>query len=381
MALDLGEGFFRPDSRPSRDLSVLLAAWTLQQRQGRACRWLDLMAGCGIRALRWGVEALSAGEHPDTAVDLTVNDADEDRQTLLLRNLQPLRSGPISLRCLHQPAEVLLRRAYLDRHHFDLIDLDAFGCPNGLLQATLEVLAWNGVLLLVSTDGRSPTGHDRSAAVRRFGAAARVHPASWELALRLQLAALAREAWLLGRGLQPLACFSDGRTFRLAVRVTKRAAAKEEQQLGFLARCDACGDQAVQTLLQLQGWRACACGAGRGRWAVSGPLWLGPLQAPAVIAELVSLAGSLPETLSSEGRRLLQRLEDDPGVPSTCWSTAELAHRLQLPGPPPIRALVADLQAAGFHAGCSGVMAGQLRTDAPLDSLLQICRHQGQKDR
>ena len=338
------------------------------------------MAGCGIRSLRWGVEALSFGR-PGTAVALTVNDADEARQPLLLRNLQPLASAALSLRCSQQPAEVLLRRAYLNQQYFDLIDLDAFGCPNGLLQATLQALAFNGVLLLASTDGRSPTGHDRSAAVRRFGAAARVHPSSWELALRLQLAALAREAWLLGRGLKPLACFSDGRTFRLAVQLTQRAAPKEEQQLGFLARCDACGDQAVQMLLRLQGWRDCACGAGHGRWAVSGPLWLGPLQAPTVITELVSLADHLQDTLSSGGRRLLQRLQHDPGVPSMCWSTAELARRLQLPGPPPIRELVADLQAAGFQACSSGVMAGQLRTDAPLDSLLQICRHQGHKDR
>ena len=380
VALDPGEGFFRPDSRPSRDLSVLLAAWVLQQRQGRECRWLDLMAGCGIRSLRWGVEALPAGM-AGTSVALTVNDADEARLPLLMRNLHPLTSQPLSLRCLQQPAEVLLRRAYLDQQFFDLIDLDAFGCPNGLLQATLQALAFNGVLLLASTDGRSPTGHDRSAAVRRFGAAARVHPASWEVALRLQLAALAREAWLLGRGLQPLACFSDGRTFRLAVRLTKRAAPKQEQQLGFLARCDACGDQSVQTMLRLQGWRDCACGAGRGRWAVSGPLWLGALQQPDVIAELMSMAARLPQTLSSGGQRLLQRLAHDPGLPATCWSTAELARRLQLPGPPPIRDLITDLQAAGFHASASGVMAGQLRTDAPLDSLLQICRHQGHKDR
>ncbi len=338
------------------------------------------MAGCGIRSLRWGVEALASGL-PDTPVALTVNDADEARQSLLQRNLQPLTPAPLSLRCLQQPAEVLLRRAYLDQQYFDLIDLDAFGCPNGLLQATLQALAFDGVLLLASTDGRSPTGHDRSAAVRRFGAAARVHPSSWEIALRLQLASLAREAWLLGRGLQPLACFSDGRTFRLAVRLTKRAAPKEEQHLGVLARCDTCGDQSVQMMLRLQGWRACACGAGHGRWAVSGPLWLGALQAPEVIAELIALAHSRPATLSSGGRRLLQRLEADPGVPSTCWSTAELARRLHLAGPPPMRDLVAGLQAAGFHASASGVMAGQLRTDAPLDSLLQICRHQGHKDR
>lgn len=364
---------------------MLLAAWQLQQRGDAPCRWLDLMAGCGIRALRWGLEALPSGMAGKGAavapLSFVVNDADEARAALLRSNLDPLRARPLQLQLQHDPAEVLLRKAYLQRQHFDLIDLDAFGCPNALLQATLQALAFHGVLLLASTDGRSPTGHDRPAAVRRFGAAARVHPASWELALRLQLAALAREAWMLGRGLEPLVSFSDGRTFRLAVRLRQRASAHEEGQLGLLARCEACGDQAHQPLLKLQGWPNCACGPGRGRWAVTGPLWLGPLQAPAVIQELLDLAKEREGTLAPASRGLLERLQRDPGLPVCSWSSAELAQRLQLKGPPPLAALVAKLSAQGHRACVNGVMAGHVRTDAPLDSLLQVCLHLGLKDR
>ena len=56
--LSLGSGFFRRESRPARDLSVLLAAQQVHDRgAGQQLRWLDLMSGCGIRALRWGLEA------------------------------------------------------------------------------------------------------------------------------------------------------------------------------------------------------------------------------------------------------------------------------------------------------------------------------------
>ena len=81
------------------------------------------------------------------------------------------------------------------------------------------------------------------------------------------------------------------------------------------------------------------------------------------------------------GRRLLQRLQADSGQPVGCWSTAELARRLQLAGPPGVVDLVQALQASGHHACASGVMAGQIRTDAPLDSLLQSCRDLARKDR
>ena len=349
---------------------MLLAARQASQTQ-RPLRWLDLMAGCGIRGLRWGLEALP-GASPD--LELWSNDADSDRSALLKLNLQPLHQvSGLSLKFSCRPAEHLLRQAYLDQTLFDLIDLDAFGCPNHLLQSALAVLRFDGLLVLASTDGRSPTGHDRLAAMRHFAAAARAHPASWEIALRLQLAVLAREAWQLGRGLEPIACFSDGRTFRLAVSLRQRLSNGEEDQLGLLARCERCGDQTVQPLLKLSGWRTCLCADGQGRWAVTGPLWIGPLQDPEVLGQLLTIAASQPVSLSSAGCRLLQRLQGDRGLPVCCWSTAELARRLRLVGPPAVEALVQSLVNAGHLACPSAVMNGQLRSDAPMAELLQQC--------
>ena len=345
----------------------------------RPLRWLDLMAGCGIRGLRWGLEALAES---GPGLELWANDADPDRSSLLKSNLQPLQhvSG-LALHTSCQAADRLLRQAYLDRTFFDLIDLDAFGCPNALLQSALAVLRFKGLLVLASTDGRSPTGHDRPAAVRHFAAAARAHPASWEVALRLQLGVLAREAWQLGRGLEPIACFSEGRTFRLVVRLQQRASGGEESKLGLLARCERCGDQAVQSLIKLSGWRPCLCTGGEGRWAVTGPLWIGPLQASDLLARLLQLGESQPDSLSPAGRRLLQRLQKDCGLPVCCWGTAELASRLALAGPPPLERLVQSLLDAGHRASASGVMRGQLRTDAPMEELLQQCADQATGDR
>jgi tRNA (guanine26-N2/guanine27-N2)-dimethyltransferase len=331
-------------------------------------------------------------------VELWVNDADQERGPLLAANLEPLHAcDGVVLNQIHQPAERLLREAYLEHRFFDLIDIDPFGCPNVLLQSTLQAMRFGGVLLLASTDGRSPTGHDRFAAVRRFGAAARAHPSSWELALRLQLAAVAREAWLLGRGLEPLFSFSDGRTFRVAVRMRQRIRSGEEQQLGFVARCERCGDQAVQAMLDLQGWRPCACTDGCGRWAVSGPLWIGPIQNVSAINGLLEISDRLDagfnagvsaglsegrdQTLAPRSRRMLEGLLADPGQPACCWSTAELSRRFQLKGPPAIEPLVAALRASGYGACVSGVMAGQVRTNAPLGILLRRCAEFGGKDR
>ena len=42
------------------------------------------------------------------------------------------------------------------------------------------------------------------------------------MALRQQLGLVARQAWMLGRGVLPLLSFSEGRTFRLAVRLRRQ---------------------------------------------------------------------------------------------------------------------------------------------------------------
>ena len=370
--LELGAGFFRPESRPSRDLGVLLAGVLVGshpvpaagegRRAAEPLSVLDLMAGCGIRALRYGLEA-GAGR-------VWANDADRDRLPWLQCNLEPLLNQGVRLRCTARTAQKLLGHCLLSEQRFDLVDLDAFGCPTALVPLALEALQFGGVLYLASTDGRSPTGHDRRAAIRSLGAAARAHPASWELALRLQIAVVARAAWAQGHGIRPLFSFSEGRTFRTAIQLLRRPEPRQEEQLGLLAHCHSCGVQVSQSLLRLRTWPACGCQASS--MAISGPLWLGPLQHGPTLAAMEHRAGQLPPEWSARSsRRLLAALLADPGVPLHCWPTAELGRRLGA-GPPATEPLLAALRAEGFRALRSGVMAGYVRSDAPWPRVLEL---------
>ena len=369
--LQAGTGFFRPESRPSRDLGVLLAQHLAAQRrrdrpEAPGLRVLDLMAGCGIRSLRYCKEA--------GAAEVWANDADPDRLALLKANLAGCGAG----RCTTRTAQKILAGCLLREQRFDLIDLDAFGCPSALVPLALEALAFGGVLYLASTDGRSPTGHDRPAAIRSLGAAARAHPASWELALRLQLGVQARAAWVLGRGLEPLFSFSEGRTFRTAVRLRRKPGPQAERQLGLLAHCHGCGDQQVQSLVQLRQWRPCLCpNQAQASLSISGPLWIGPLQDPASLDAMASLAGAASTSVCPAGARLLAKLRSDDGCPARCWPLAELAKRLG-GGPPALTPLVKALRQQGWSAQASAVMPAQLRSDAPWDRLLAVAAHVSQ---
>jgi tRNA (guanine26-N2/guanine27-N2)-dimethyltransferase len=371
--VETGGGFFRPASRPARDFGVLLARTLTAPGHDRPVQVLDGMAGCGIRALRYGLEG--------GATAVWANDADPDRLPLLERNLARLPAA-VERQLSTATAEQLLAGCLVEGRRFELVDMDAFGCPAALVPLALEAVAFGGVLYLASTDGRSATGHDRRAAVRRFGAAARAHPASWEIALRLQLGLLARTAWAMGRGLTPLLSFSEGRAFRTAVRLARHPAAGEEAQLGMVAHCHGCGDQQVQSLLRLGRWRPCSCPAAVSdqgaiqcgpALAVSGPLWIGPLQDPATLVAMLQQAQGAGAHLDRPGRRLLERLRDDPAATARCWPVDAIARRLGQ-GPPPLAQLVAALTAQGFATAASGVMAGQLRSEAPWPLIVATAR-------
>lgn len=353
-----GPGFFRADSRPARDLGVLLARTIARPERLRV---LDLMAGCGVRSLRYGLEA--------GATEIWANDADPDRTPWLETNLRGLPAAA-KHRLGSQPARALLVELIGQGRRFDLVDVDAFGWPGSLLPPVIDLLAEGGVLFLAGSHGRVATGHARPAAVRHLGASARAHPASWELALRLQLGVLARLAWSAGRGLESLFSTSDGRTFRTAVRLIGRIQHREEEALGMIAHCHGCGDQQVQSLIRLGRWDSCGCGRDL---SVSGPLWIGPLQTPGRLEAMARQAESSPTTLSPAGKRLLARLTADPGVPARCWPTALIARRLGT-GPPPLASMVEQLRREGFASFASGIMPSQLRSDAPWTEILEVAR-------
>lgn len=151
--LETGETFFRHESAKGRDLGVL-AASLYNQSKGKL-RVLDALCGCGIRSLRYLMEA--------KADFVLANDANDEHRRVILENLKRVDRGFGDERkwvVTHLDANRVLSECYLQKDFFDLIDIDSFGSDISLfLRSAMNTLSFDGLLYVTSTDGHSSGGH------------------------------------------------------------------------------------------------------------------------------------------------------------------------------------------------------------------------------
>lgn len=152
LEFETGESFFRHESATGRDLGVLAAA--LYKKSKGKLRVLDGLCGCGIRSLRYLVEA--------EADFVLANDANDECRDVICRNLSKVGRGSEDeprWTVMHTDANRVMTECYLERDFFDLIDIDSFGSDSTFLRSAVNALRFDGLLYVTSTDGYSSGGH------------------------------------------------------------------------------------------------------------------------------------------------------------------------------------------------------------------------------
>ncbi|XP_056165016.1 uncharacterized protein LOC115684957 isoform X3 [Syzygium oleosum] len=145
---ETGGTFYRRESAVGRDLGVLAAA--LHRRSGPQLRVLDAMCGCGIRSLRYLLEA--------GADFVLANDANDDNRGVVARNLARV-SGEGRWAVSSNEANRVMTECYLKRDFYDLVDVDSFGSESSYLRSAMNCLKLGGLLYVTSTDGYTSGGH------------------------------------------------------------------------------------------------------------------------------------------------------------------------------------------------------------------------------
>jgi tRNA (guanine26-N2/guanine27-N2)-dimethyltransferase len=350
----VGAAFFRPTSRMARDLGVLAAA--IHKAETGHLRVLEGMAGCGVRSLRYVLEA---------AADFVwANDANPDLKEVLDHNLTTQLAAS-RFKISDQDAQRLFLDCYQRQDYYDLVDVDCFGNSAAYLSSCLGATRIGGLIYLTSTDGRSISGRDPAASLKLWGGYARSHPALQEQGLRLLISGLSQQAGRFGWGIQPLFSLFQGQTYRVMVRLIQQPT----EQIGFLGYCHGCGEFQTVTWQKLHRVKCLTDACGRSP-ILSGPLWLGSLHERTFLSQMAELANRWGWTKCNS---LLQIMLAEAELPPYFFTLAEIGRRGKMDIPNRDR-LMHALQVGGYRASPTHLNPQAIKTEAALSVLIALSK-------
>lgn len=348
--------FYRPQSQVGRDLA-LLAADLYRRRHGQL-RVLDAMTGCGVRPLRYQLEA--------KADWVWANEGNPELAAMLGRNLAAgLR--PDSYRITHQDANQVFFTCYQQRDYYDLVDVDNFGGPAPFASSALWATKIGGLLYLTSTDGRATSGRDPDRSLQTYGAYTRAHPAVHEQGLRLLIGHALQQAAARGLRAEPVFALFNGEVHRAMVRLVPVGPWRSDQ-LGFLGYCHRCGHFQTVAWRQL-GQVKCPCGHDHPP-AISGPLWLGPLHDSDFLAQMIATA-QLWEWPRRE--KLLRVMLAEAELPPYYYLLGEIG-RLGQMDIPARQTLIQALCDRNFQACATHLNPQAIKTTATMAECIEVAR-------
>jgi tRNA (guanine26-N2/guanine27-N2)-dimethyltransferase len=353
----VGAAFFRPETLIARDLGVLAAA--VYRQQNPCLDVLDGMSGCGIRALRYVLEA--------KADWLWVNEANPEIAAVLRQNVRA-QLRPEQVHVTTESVRHVLQDCLGQRRYFDLVDLDCFGSPAAFLTDCVRATRLNGLMYLTSTDSRTCEGHNPSASLRHFGAYARAHPATHEQGLRLLLGAISQQAVMQGFAIAPLFSYFQGQTYRVMVRLVKGHHWSEDLS-GFIGHCHPCGHFDV---VHWRGLSRAVCPHHETPipLTLSGPLWLGPLHD----LEFLTCMGNLAQQWGWQDRQnLLALMAGEIPLPPYFFTLGEIGRHGKVDIPKRDR-LITTLHAEGYAAVGTHIEAQAIKTTAAFRACVAIAQ-------
>jgi tRNA (guanine26-N2/guanine27-N2)-dimethyltransferase len=351
--------FYNPEMELNRDLSVqVLNAYASQTSGLRSA--IDALAGTGVRGLRY---LLEIGGLRNTII----NDIDHEAFNLIKRNIALNALNDVAMASNRDANALLFSLTHEIGETFDVVEIDPFGSPAPFISASVAATSKGGVLAVTATDLAVLGGPKRHAAKRKYWLLSPPPPTRnyREVALRVLIGFMAREAASHDKALRPLFSFSVGHYARVFVtfeRGGQRALRTLEENLGCIIIKDG-----VITMQRVEASESCY-----------GPIWIGDLWDKDMINGLLSdnniakynyqgsrsLALKVLELIGEEAklqRAFHQRLDE------ICSATK---HNI-----PKMDFIRHKLESWGYVFAKTHMSPVGFRTDAPPEAIVEACRN------
>jgi tRNA (guanine26-N2/guanine27-N2)-dimethyltransferase len=338
--------FYNRRMELNRDATVLFVATVLPSS------YLDAMGASGVRGLRVATEC---------GIPVTINDRDPVAAAFIQENVA--ESGrKIEVSCMNLHTLLSLRR-------FDAVDLDPYGSPAPFIDSAIR--GTGRYLLVTATDTAPLCGAHKSAGIRRYFTNPVNNEYHSETGLRTLLGFVVRETVKYDRGIEPVFCFAREHYVRAHFRLTSGASRADASvdRIGFIFQCTRCPERTEKKGV-LPDCEPCEeCGSPT---IPIGPLWLGSIQDPLVLSDMISRIPDLRLNTVRELASLLPTLRNELPT-SSFYDYHRLARQAKI-SPKPIEEVLMRLKEAGYESSRVHYAGTGLKTTAPAEMIIQALR-------
>ncbi|KFD71358.1 LOW QUALITY PROTEIN: hypothetical protein M514_07158 [Trichuris suis] len=360
---------------------------------------LDALSATGLRSIRFAKEVphvrqIVANDLSSHAVEfIKRNIKSNEVENLVLPVNEEATSYGAQISLIQRFARSFMYQHRATKQRFDVVDLDPYGSAAKFLDAAVQCVSDDGLLMVTCTDVAVLCGNTPETCYAKYGSMSLKSKCCHEIALRILISCIDSHANCYGRFVEPLLSVSVDFYVRVFLLVktgpsmAKRSACKKS----LIYQCASCESFVLQSLARQVATSGGSkftnalgpsvqetCNYCGGKFRIAGPIWSAPIHDMKFVERVLGQVESMKGTDMQLGTtaRLIGVLkvvrEELVDVP-LYYHSARIASILHLPTPKQSILWSAILN-GNYRVSASHACPSAVKTDAPNDFIWDIMR-------
>ncbi|MHA1594507.1 MAG: tRNA (guanine(10)-N(2))-dimethyltransferase [Candidatus Baldrarchaeia archaeon] len=358
--------FYNPEMELSRDISVL-ALQAYKDMLNREMSVCEPLSGCGIRGLRYAKEV-------NGTVKVVINDKNPIAAKLMALNVK-LNNLEDKVQVFNREACALMLELAEKSTRFEVVDIDPFGSPSPFLDSAFKVIkSRTGMLCLTATDMAPLCGVHKNACIRKYGSVPLRVEYCHELAVRILISYVVREAAKYEIGVEPLFAYYYRHHVRVFLKLSEGAgrADKSIRNLGYVLHCRDCNHrEVVEEVVPSKIDKCVECGSQKVE--IGGPIWTKNIISKDFCSKMMDVFGSKHLGKGKRVEKMLRLAILEANAPPFYHIIPLLSKQAGVTIPPK-KMLIEHLRSLGYIAVETHFNPNAIKTNANRGELVKIIK-------
>jgi tRNA (guanine26-N2/guanine27-N2)-dimethyltransferase len=344
--------FFNPAAKLNRDLSIL--AYCAFAASSRKKTFADSFTGIGARGLRVAVEVPAIEQIYCNDINGVAIEAAKEAAKL----------NSVGGRCYFSVDEVckFLVNGDKEGDRYSMVDLDPFGTPAKYIDCVLRSVLDGGLVSITATDTAVLWGVYPKVCLRRYYGRPLNNAYGNETAIRLLLSLTALTASRLELAIHPVFVHATKHYLRIYAKISVSSGQANDvyNSIGYVMHCSHCGHRFNTKECGKGKCELCNTGLG-----VGGQLWTGSLHDKEFVKKM------LEQDPDRQCKKVLETAAEEASEIPYYFRADEISSKLKS-NTLSVDRLIEKLRAAGFVASKTALNTSAFKTNARIDSVLDV---------